>query len=120
MTVSRNPLLKSLGCFLLITAGLLTANNLYFAANPVAATPLFIYIDVLVLIAFAAALAEQIRSQGGVFSLCAFAIIAHLYAYNFIAKVSESGLENATIWLLIDPVVAGLFLYKGLDYLRKS
>ena len=36
-----------------------------------------------------------------------------MYAYNYIAKVSESGLENATIWLLIDPVVAALFLYKG-------
>ena len=120
MTVLKSSLRKSLGCFLLITAGLLTANNLYFAASPVAATPLFMYIDVLVLIGFVAALAELIRSQGGVASLCAFAIIGHLYAYNFIAKVSESGLENATIWLLIDPVVAGLFLYKGLDYLRKS
>ena len=120
MTVLRNPLRKPLGCFLLITAGLLTANNLYFAANPVAATPLFNYIDVLVLVAFAASLAELIRSQGGVVALCAFAIIGHLYAYNFIAKVSDSGLENATIWLLIDPIVTGLFVYKGLDYLRKS
>ena len=120
MTELRSPLIKSLGCFLLIAAGLLTANNLYFAADPAAATPLFNYIDVLVLLGFAAALAEQIRSRGGAVSLCAFAIIAHLYAYNFIAKVSESGLENATIWLLIDPVVAGLFLYKGLHYLRKS
>jgi len=120
MTVSRNPLLKPLGWFLLITAGLLTANNMYFAASPEAATPLFIYIDVLVLTGFAAALAEVIRSLGGVVSICAFAIIGHLYAYNFIAKASESGLENPTIWLLIDPAVAGLFLYKGLDYLRKS
>lgn len=98
----------------------MTVNNLYFAASPEAATPLFTCVDVLVLIGFAAALAELIRSQGGVVSLCAFAIIGHLYAYNFVAKVSESGLENATIWLLIDPVAAGLFLYKGLDYLRKS
>jgi len=120
MTVLKNTLLKSLGWFLLIMAGLLTANNLYFAANPVAATPLFNYIDVLVLLGFVAALAELIRSKGGVVSLCAFAIIGHLYAYNFIAKVSESGLENATIWLLIDSVAAGVFLYKGLDYLRKG
>lgn len=120
MIAMKRPLLKSLGWFLLITAGLLTANNLYFATNPVAATPLFNYTDVLVLIGFAAGLAELIRSRGGVASLCAFAIIGHLYAYNFIAKVSETGLENATVWLLIDPVVAGLFLYKGLDYLRKS
>ena len=33
MTVLRIPLLKSLGCCLLITAGILTANNLYFAAS---------------------------------------------------------------------------------------
>ena len=120
MTVLKNPLPKFLGCFLLITAGLLAANNLYFAANPAAATPLFMYTDVLVLVGFAAALAELIRSQGGAVSLGAFAIAGHLYAYNFIAKVSESGLENATVWLLIDPAVTGLFLCKGLDYLRKS
>ena len=111
---------KWLGWLLLVTAGLLTANNLFFAANPVAATPLFNYIDVLVLIGFAATVAEIIRSQGGAVTLCTFAIAAHLYAYNFIAKVSETGLENATIWLLIDPVVAALFLYKGLRYLGNS
>ena len=118
MAELRNPLHKWLGWLLLVTAGLLTANNLYFAADPVAATPLFNYVDVLVLVGFAATIAEIIRSKGGAVPLCTFAITAHLYAYNFIAKVSESGLEVATIWLLIDPVVAALFLYKGLRYLR--
>lgn len=111
---------KWLGWLLLVTAGLLTANNLYFAASPAAATPLFNYIDVLVLVGFVATITEIIRSKGGALPLCTFAITAHLYAYNFIAKVSESGLENPTIWLLIDPVVAALFLYKGLRYLRSS
>lgn len=120
MTELRNPLHKRLGWLLLVTAGLLTANNLFFAANPAAATPLFDYIDVVVLVGFVATIAEIVRSKGGAIPLCTFAITAHLYAYNFIAKVSESGLENATIWLLIDPVVAALFLYKGLRYLRNS
>lgn len=120
MAESRNPTHKWLGWLLLVTAGLLTANNLYFAADPVAATPLFNYVDVLVLVGFVATIAEIIRSKGGALPLCTFAITAHLYAYNFIAKVSESGLENPTIWLLIDPVVAALFLYKGLRYLRSS
>ena len=120
MTESRNPSHKWLGGLLLVAAGLLTAANLYFAASPVAATPLFNYVDVLVLVGFAATITEIIRSRGGAVPLCTFAIAAHLYAYNYIAKVSESGLENPTIWLLIDPVVAALFLYKGLQYLRKS
>lgn len=71
-----------------------------------AATPLFNSVDVVVLVGFAATIAEIIRSRGGAVPLCAFAITAHLYAYNFIAMVSESGLEAATIWLLIDPVAA--------------
>lgn len=120
MTEQKNPLHKWLGYLLLVAAGLLTANNLYFAADPVAATPLFNYVDVLVLVGFAATIAEIIRSKGGALPLCTFAITAHLYAYNFIAKVSESGLEVATVWLLIDPVAAALFLYKGLRYLRNS
>ena len=120
MTESRNPSHKWLGYLLLVAAGLLTAANLYFAASPVAATPLFNYVDVLVLVGFVATITEIIRSKGGAVPLCTFTIAAHLYAYNYIAKVSESGLENATIWLLIDPVVAALFLYKGLQYLRKS
>ena len=120
MAESRNPVHKWLGWLLLVAAGLLTANNLFFAASPAAATPLFNYIDVLVLIGFAAAIAEIIRSRGGAVTLCAFAVAGHLYAYNFIAKVSDSGLEVGTVWLLIDPVVAALFLYKGLRYLRNS
>ena len=120
MTEQKNPLNKWLGWLLLVAAGLLTANNLYFAADPVAATPLFNYVDVVVLVGFAATIAEIIRSRGGAVPLCTFAITAHLYAYNYIAKVSESGLENPTIWLLIDPVAAALFLYKGLRYLRSS
>ena len=107
-----------LGYFLLITAGLLTASNLYFAADPAAATPLFNYIDVLMLAGFVVVLADIIRSRGGPVPLCTFAIVAHLYAYNFVAKVAESGLENAMLWLLIDPVAVALFLYKGLHYRR--
>ena len=118
MTESKNSLHKWLGWLLLVTAGLLTANNLYFAADPVTATPLFIYVDVLVVVGLVATVAEIVRSKGGAVPLCTFAITAHLYAYNFIAKVSETGLENPTIWLLIDPVVAALFLYKGLRYIR--
>lgn len=118
MTEQNNPSHKWLGWLLLVAAGLLTANNLYFAADPVAATPWFNYVDVLVLVGFAATIAEIIRSRGGAVPLVTFAITAHLYAYNFIAKVTESGLEVATIWLLIDPVVAALFLYKGLRYIR--
>ena len=37
------------GNFLILVAALLTANNLFFATNPAAALPLFIYVDVLVI-----------------------------------------------------------------------
>ena len=46
--------------------------------------------------------------------ICVFGITGHLYAYNTLAKVSSSGLENTTLWLIIDPVVMALFIYKGI------
>ena len=120
MAERRNPLLKWLGGFLLLAGGLLTANNLFFAANPEMAEPLFTPIDILVLLGCGAVLIDLVRSTGGGLALCAFAVAGHLYAYNFIAKVAESGMVNATVWLLIDPAIAALFLWKGLHYLRSA
>ncbi len=114
------------GNFLILTAVLLTANNLFFATNPAVALPLFIYIDVLVMAGFAIVLAEGFRaiyssgkSETYQLMICVFGITAHLYAYNTLAKVSSSGLQNPTLWLLIDPVVMALFLYRGLGWKRE-
>ena len=114
------------GNFLILAAVLLTANNLFFATNPAAALPLFIYVDVLVIVGFVIVLADGFRA---IYSLektetyqlmiCVFGITGHLYAYNTLAKVSSSGLENTTLWLIIDPVVMALFIYKGLKWKRE-
>ena len=47
--------------FLFLAAALLTANNLFFATNPAAALPLFIYVDVLVIVGFVVVLADGFR-----------------------------------------------------------
>ena len=114
------------GNFLFLAAALLTANNLFFATNPAVATPLFIYADVLVLAGFVIVLADGFRSiysseksETYQLMICVFAVTAHFYAYNTLAKVSASGLANSTLWLIIDPVVMGLFIYKGLQWKRE-
>ena len=48
-----------------------------------------------------------------------FGITGHLYSYNTLAKVSSSGLENTTLWLLLDPVVMALFIYRRLQWKRE-
>ena len=115
------------GNFLILAAALLTANNLFFAANPAAATPLFIYADVLVLAGFVIVLADGFRaiyssekSETYQLMICVFGITGHLYAYNTLAKVSASGLQNPTLWLIIDPVVMALFIYRGLQWKREA
>ena len=115
------------GNFLIFAAALLTANNLFFAANPAAATPLFIYADVLVLVGFVIVLADGFRaiyssekSETYQLMICVFGITGHLYAYNTLAKVSASGLQNPTLWLIIDPVVMALFIYRGLQWKREA
>ena len=115
------------GNFLILTAALLTANNLFFATNPAAALPLFIYVDVLVLAGFAMVLADGFRghidssekNETYQLMIFVFGITGHLYAYNTLAKVSSSGLENTTLWLLLDPVVMALFIYRGLQRKRE-
>ena len=115
------------GNFLFLVAVLLTANNLFFAANPAAATPLFIYVDVLVIAGFVMVLADGFRAISSSektetyqLMICVFGITGHLYAYNTLAKVSASGLQNPTLWMLIDPVVMALFIYRALQWKREG
>ena len=114
------------GNFLILAAALLTANNLFFATNPAAALPLFIYVDVLVIVGFVVVLADGFRgistsekNETYQLMIFVFGITGHLYAYNTLAKVSSSGLENTTLWLLLDPVVMALFIYRGLQWKRE-
>ena len=114
------------GNFLFLAAALLTANNLFFATNPAAALPLFIYVDVLVLAGFAMVLADGFqsiysseKSETYQLMIFVFGVTGHLYAYNTLAKVSSSGLENTTLWLLLDPVVMALFIYRALQWKRE-
>ena len=114
------------GNFLFLAAALLTANNLFFATNPAAALPLFIYVDVLVIVGFVVVLADGFReistsekNETYQLMIFVFGITGHLYVYNTLAKVSSSGLENTTLWLLLDPVVMALFIYRGLQWKRE-
>ena len=114
------------GNFLILAAALLTANNLFFATNPAAALPLFIYVDVLVIVGFVVVLADGFRgistsekNETYQLMIFVFGITGHLYAYNTLAKISSSELENTTLWLLLDPVVMALFIYRGLQWKRE-
>ena len=120
-------LYKWLGIYLFVVAGLLTANNLFFASSPDAAFPLFIYIDVLVIIGFMIILGNGFykiysSNKSEVYQLLIgiFGITGHLYAYNTLAKVSSSGLVSPTLWLIIDPVVMALFIYRGLQWQKEE
>ena len=96
----------------LIAAGVLTALNLAFAAVGPQMVPLFYIADAAVLAAVAYAL-WQSRARPLVFA--AFALVGHFYAYNTVAKLTGSGLEEPLLWLVIDPVAVALLAWKGLE-----
>ena len=96
----------------LVPAGILTVLNLTFAAVGPRMVPLFWIADAAVLAAVLYGLWEC-RRRPLVFA--AFALVGHFYAYNVLAKISGSGLEQPLLWLVIDPVVVALLAWKGLQ-----
>ena len=81
------------GCFMLAVAFVLTLNNLFYAANPVAAKPIFDWIDPFAVVALVLVFIEKILgSMRGetewprlVVTVLVGALV-HLYAYNYLAK----------------------------------
>lgn len=96
----------------LIPAAVLTVLNLTFAAIGHRMVPLFYVADTVVLAAAVYAL-WQCRRQRLTFA--SFALVTHFYAYNTVAKIAESGLEQPLLWLVIDPVMVALLAWKGLQ-----
>ena len=46
--------------------------------------------------------------------------VAHLYAYNYLAKMAGSGLESGTLWLVMVPFAVSLLAYEGFLMIRAS
>ena len=95
----------------LIPAGILTVLNLVFAAVGPRVVPLFYVADATVLSVVLYALWECRRQP---LSFAAFVLVGHFYAYNAVAKIAQSGLEQPLLWLVIDPVMVALLAWKGL------
>ena len=95
----------------LIPASILTVLNLAFAAVGPRMVSLFYIADAAVLAAVLYALWECRRQP---LAFAAFALTGHFYAYNTVAKIAESGLEEPLLWFVIDPVMVALLAWIGL------
>ena len=115
------------GCFMLAVAFVLTLNNLFYAANPAAANPIFDWIDPFAVVALVLVFIEKILgSMRGetewprlVVTVLVGALV-HLYAYNYLAKMADSGLESETLWLVMVPFAGSLLIYEGFFLIRES
>ncbi len=101
----------------LIPAGILTVLNLVFAAVGPQMVPAFYIADAAVLAAAVYGL-WQCRARPLVFA--AFALVGHFYAYNTLAKITGSGLEEPLLWLVIDPIAVALLAWKGLEATERA
>ena len=115
------------GVFMLIAALVLTLNNFLFAMNPKAAKPIFDWIDPFVIIGLALVFIDKIldsmKSEAEWHRLMVAVLagaLAHLYAYNYLAKMAGSGLESGTLWLVMVPFVVSLLAYEGFLMIRMS
>ena len=110
---------------MLIVALALTLNNFLFAMHPKAAKPVFDWIDPFVVIGLALVFVDKILDSlkgGAEWSRLMAAVLvgalAHLYAYNYLAKMAGSGLESETLWLVMVPFAVSLFAYEGFLMIR--
>jgi len=115
------------GCFLLVAAFVLTLNNFFYAVNPATAKPLFDWIDPFAIIALALIFFEKlfgaVRGETDWPRLLVTVLVgalAHLYAYNYLAKMAGSGLESGTLWLFLVPFTVSLLIYEGCLLIRQS
>ena len=115
------------GFFVLIVAIALMLNNFFFAVSPKAAKPIFDWIDAFVIAAFAVVLFENLldlvkreaewHRRAATFLNGA---LANFYAYNYLAKMAGSGLENNTLWLILVPFAVPMLAYEGLLLIYRS
>ncbi len=110
---------------MLITALVLTLNNFLFAMNPTAAKPVFDWIDPFVVVGLALVFVDKILDslKGGtgwsrLMAAVLTGALAHLYAYNYLAKMAGSGLESGTLWLVMVPFAVSLLAYEGFLMIR--
>lgn len=115
------------GFFVLIVAVALMLNNFFFAINPKAAKPIFDWLDAFVIAAFAVVLIENlldlVKRETGWHRRAATLLngaLANFYAYNYLAKMAGSGLENNTLWLILVPFVVPMLAYEGLLLIYRS
>ena len=115
------------GFFMLIVALVLTLNNFLFAMNPKAAKPIFDWIDPFVIVGLALVFIDKIldsmKSEAEWHRLMVAVLagaLAHLYAYNYLAKMAGSGLESGTLWLVMVPFAVSLLAYEGFLMIRAS
>ena len=112
---------------MLVSAFVLTLNNFFYAVNPATAKPIFDWIDPLAIIALALVFIEKIfgsvRGETEWPRLVVTVLVgalAHLYAYNYLAKMAGSGLESGTLWLFLVPFTVSLLIYEGFLLIRES
>ena len=115
------------GWFMLVVAFVLTLNNLFYAVNPAMAKPLFDGLDPFAIIAlvlvFIHRISAPVREETEWFGLVVAVLVgalAHLYTYNYLAKMANSGLESGTLWLVMVPFTVSLLIYEGLSLIRES
>ena len=120
--------MRSQGGFLVLAVALaLMLNNLFFAISPKAAKAIFHWLDAAVIAALAFVLVSNIRDlMGGeavwhrVAAAMAVGVVLNFYAYNYLAKMAESGLESGTLWLVLVPFTVPLLAYEGFLMIRAS
>ena len=112
---------------MLVVAFMLTINNFFYAVNPQIAKPIFDWIDPFVVIALVVVFINKIcgsaRGETEWPQLMAVVLIgalAHLYAYNYLAKMAGSGLESVALWLVVVPFTVSLLIYEGFVLIRGS
>ena len=115
------------GWFMLVIAFVLTLNNFFYAVNPATAKPIFDWLDPFAVIAlvlvFVQKISGPVREETEWPRLVVTVLVgalAHLYTYNYLAKMAGSGLESGTLWLVMVPFTVSLLIYEGLLLIRES
>ncbi len=118
---------SKVGFLVFLVAFALMLNNLFFAVSPKAAKAVFHWLDAVVIAALAFVLIANIRALVGgeaawrrVAAALAGGVVLNFYAYNYLAKMSGSGLESGTLWFILVPFTVPLLAYEGLWMIRAS
>ena len=109
---------------MLVVAFVLTFNNFFYAVNPAAAKPIFDWIDPYAIVALVLVFLEKLlgpmRGETGLVVTVLVGALVHLYAYNYLAKTADSGIESGTLWLVTVPFTVSLLIYEGFLLIREA